>query len=884
MFDISLPVLGHEVDGIRQWQAKAKLAMHKNKAKRPRSDLEELEEEATHYVAEGGDLLKRMKEQLNKSAQLTRRCKMCLTKRPPKSEKNISTLIKEGKKLRIIIPELSELQEHVDKSNQWLADLRASGIEEGDASVEELRALLTRSRSIQVDLRVYTKVLEKATVQYCLCRKGTKGFMISCEICNEWYHGECLGVQQRHVSDNFKYVCVMCQIIQSTEKSYKVATEILDKVQIDLDNLNISHPAVVSASAQATSQPNNEQDLLQQHTKSIHLWLQSYRMLLAAPLPRGLGDRLKKKKSPPTAEAAKDETAETATDDVVENETPSAKRARKSYSRKARRRAPTAKSETDKAETGTAVVDDLIDPAQREQEDAQKLEQLRKLGAYYDSALEHARRHSVPPFPAPAASALFTTCDPHAPLTVCINIKRWAGEALYYLPRPSSLTLHQLGQLLRFLDMSKTKPYWPVKTISQPIKAIHRRAVKWAESVSTAFKGGANTKMSRLNTLLAKAPSVPFKGAVEDLSSRLLTAIQDGKRYCICRGFNDGSKMICCDECDKWFHVACVKHDPTSNAEFSCPKCLLKRQKPQTHKRSHQQLMGQTSRPPLSEPAPPEKRTRKSPEDDSIAQMPALMTVTDDREEKPAAQMPKHEKPEIEAQTQKEEKTVAPAAIAAGNSSLPATVKVEAPASHKIPKPEPAAPVVAATNVPALGSAKPSVAANPVATPIKTPVHPVIAAIAPVETVDPTATVAPVNSIAPVAAVASPINTPVDAIIVPPVNAVPVQSHLVVAQSTPQSTAAPETQQTPPPPQTVPTDTQARADQLRQNLLCMQHFDQFKQHQQRQLQLQQFHQLQQLQQIHQQIQQQQLQQHMRQQQQLQQQQSEQQQELQKKKE
>ena len=34
--------------------------------------------------------------------------------------------------------------------------------------------------------------------------------------------------------------------------------------------------------------------------------------------------------------------------------------------------------------------------------------------------------------------------------------------------------------------------------------------------------------------------------------------------YCICRHINDGSKMIQCDSCQQWFHVACMKIDKSS--------------------------------------------------------------------------------------------------------------------------------------------------------------------------------------------------------------------------------------------------------------------------------------------------------------------------------
>lgn len=46
--------------------------------------------------------------------------------------------------------------------------------------------------------------------------------------------------------------------------------------------------------------------------------------------------------------------------------------------------------------------------------------------------------------------------------------------------------------------------------------------------------------------------------------------------YCICRGRDDGTFMICCEGCENWFHGVCVnireKDGPNVDAYY-CQKC-----------------------------------------------------------------------------------------------------------------------------------------------------------------------------------------------------------------------------------------------------------------------------------------------------------------------
>ena len=45
---------------------------------------------------------------------------------------------------------------------------------------------------------------------YCFCRKSAVGFMIFCNKCEEWYHGECVNISSAEGDAIEEYICGMC--------------------------------------------------------------------------------------------------------------------------------------------------------------------------------------------------------------------------------------------------------------------------------------------------------------------------------------------------------------------------------------------------------------------------------------------------------------------------------------------------------------------------------------------------------------------------------------------------------------------------------------------------------------------------------------------------
>ena len=88
--------------------------------------------------------------------------------------------------------------------------------------------------------------------------------------------------------------------------------------------------------------------------------------------------------------------------------------------------------------------------------------------------------------------------------------------------------------------------------------------------------------MRKLKGLVRRGTLIPVGGAVKKLLARLTTVVEDGGRYCICDGFNDGSLMLGCEVCSKWFHAKCVLKpgalaDKGPPSLFICAECTTKR-------------------------------------------------------------------------------------------------------------------------------------------------------------------------------------------------------------------------------------------------------------------------------------------------------------------
>ncbi|KAG1714867.1 CXXC-type zinc finger protein 1 [Nymphon striatum] len=52
---------------------------------------------------------------------------------------------------------------------------------------------------------------DETTTTYCICRsKNTDRFMIGCDRCNEWFHGDCIGITENYAKRVLQFYCTIC--------------------------------------------------------------------------------------------------------------------------------------------------------------------------------------------------------------------------------------------------------------------------------------------------------------------------------------------------------------------------------------------------------------------------------------------------------------------------------------------------------------------------------------------------------------------------------------------------------------------------------------------------------------------------------------------------
>lgn len=129
-------------------------------------------------------------------------------------------------------------------------------------------------------------------------------------------------------------------------------------------------------------------------------------------------------------------------------------------------------------------------------------------------------------------------------------------------------------------DILNKKVKLPSEKVPKFLRGMIQRAESWRSQVQTALLPcPVETKpynLSLLKKLHTGARNIPMI-TLEEI--RLVNTIDDnGARHCLCGGPGDGTFMLSCDLCEKWFHGSCVNLDQSAASleSWICPTCVDK--------------------------------------------------------------------------------------------------------------------------------------------------------------------------------------------------------------------------------------------------------------------------------------------------------------------
>jgi hypothetical protein len=86
--------------------------------------------------------------------------------------------------------------------------------------------------------------------------------------------------------------------------------------------------------------------------------------------------------------------------------------------------------------------------------------------------------------------------------------------------------------------------------------------------------------LTRLTAMMEEKRHIPVSTLLERRIESMLYDEVPGKRYCICRGFSDGTFMLECSSCGEWFHGRCIQireGEFNAKVQYHCRNCCLSR-------------------------------------------------------------------------------------------------------------------------------------------------------------------------------------------------------------------------------------------------------------------------------------------------------------------
>lgn len=115
-----------------------------------------------------------------------------------------------------------------DDDDEFLPDMLSDESEDMDVSDNDDDDSVEQENSTTNNNNKKTNRKKTEKKKYCLCRSSrTDKFMIMCDKCNEWFHGDCVKITQSEAKKMKEYYCLMCRS-QAMNSETNRTTKIMD--------------------------------------------------------------------------------------------------------------------------------------------------------------------------------------------------------------------------------------------------------------------------------------------------------------------------------------------------------------------------------------------------------------------------------------------------------------------------------------------------------------------------------------------------------------------------------------------------------------------------------------------------------------------------------
>lgn len=470
-----------------------------------------------------------------------------------------------GDKLNITCEEYKTIRSALKATRSWLLKVKKiNDGKEGQTAAVNVTELINEHTTFLVTADEEFEKLQQTMCGYCICRQPYEGFMIGCDSCEEWYHGPCVGISESQAEKCDKYVCVRCNTLKVYNDNVSTIAAVVLKWS--------SATALVKArtaddqrygrkARQADRDYGKHKETVEKYKVEMKFLQQRINSSQAAQASKqsGMGQTVGLTKEE-TALLEKIQKAQSSADTISKR----IEGYRAELVERKNREATENPLSSNLKKWCRMIKKEILAPITMEEADLS-----RPKSEFMSPPMEKAKTYAE-------SLGIMNVLDVDTVLN-SLKILCWSLTAIEALSRKPKV--EEIRRLISHSERSYFK--LPESKCVRMLRSMSSRAQIWQSKAQKALAGvaGGTDKfdVDFLKELLTFARQIPL---TMPEYSRIWHTIQDGgSRYCVCGGPSDGSFMLGCDHCDKWFHGSCMKVNKEAGealTKWVCPSCSTK--------------------------------------------------------------------------------------------------------------------------------------------------------------------------------------------------------------------------------------------------------------------------------------------------------------------